>query len=220
MRSVRSNGLLGRQFLLPAVLCALFLSAAAVAAQPVGEPLQRNELPVRMEFSTSAEEPILSYTVVHELLGDENDPTPLVRVYGDGRVLVHRPVFMVDAGDYEMQLSPQELDELMASMAALRVATTTSEEVERQRDQARAVRATGGEMHAVLDASYSVIDIRLETLQQSLTSEALSDVQNTLVVESLQAEARAMPEVAAFQDLVVAERQLRGLMKSPELSRR
>ena len=55
-------------------------------------------------------------TVVMQLtqdVGVEGDDTPLLRIYGDGRVLVHFPVYMRRAGDYGLRLDSTELDGLL-----------------------------------------------------------------------------------------------------------
>jgi hypothetical protein len=50
-----------------------------------------------------------------------NDPTPLVRVFGDGRLAVAIPWFRKDRGFYEGQLAPEELAELLGDIEASRV---------------------------------------------------------------------------------------------------
>ena len=45
----------------------------------------------------------------------DEDPTPLLRVYGDGLVRIHFPVYMTRAGDYTLQLDPSELQDLVGS---------------------------------------------------------------------------------------------------------
>ena len=51
-----------------------------------------------------------------EVLGEikDQDPGPSVRVHGDGYVIVHYPRNMKRAGDYALQLSPQEMEGLYA----------------------------------------------------------------------------------------------------------
>ena len=38
------------------------------------------------------------------------DPTPLIRLFGDGRVLIHYPVYSPKAGEYALWLHPDELE--------------------------------------------------------------------------------------------------------------
>jgi hypothetical protein len=57
------------------------------------------------------------------------DPTPFVRVYTGGRVLVHYPAYMKKAGDYELRLSEAEIAELLAEFETSDVLTLESSEI-------------------------------------------------------------------------------------------
>ena len=46
------------------------------------------------------------------------DPTPLLRIYASGRVLIYRSGFKPDAGVYELLLEPGELDDLVNEIVA------------------------------------------------------------------------------------------------------
>ena len=46
----------------------------------------------------------------------ERDPTPLVRLYGSGKLLVHFPHYMKRAGDYQTTLTQEEVDQLMDTL--------------------------------------------------------------------------------------------------------
>ena len=64
-------------------------------------------------YSQEPSQIILEYTVSINELADQ-DPTPLLRIFGDGTVNVHYPFYMKRAGDYHLQLSDQELKELIS----------------------------------------------------------------------------------------------------------
>ncbi|MFK5986350.1 MAG: hypothetical protein QM479_13135, partial [Pseudomonadota bacterium] len=68
-----------------------------------------------LEYSTSAEEIVVEYHVNHTILANQ-DPLPFMRVYGNGLVKVHYPIYMTKAGDYEYQLTQQELQALISSL--------------------------------------------------------------------------------------------------------
>ena len=61
----------------------------------------------------ASEDPNTIVIRVTEHFGLEGDDTPLLRIYGDGRVLVHFREGMTRAGDYSLQLSPTDLNELL-----------------------------------------------------------------------------------------------------------
>ena len=63
-------------------------------------------------WSATDDQPILTFTRSYTLLA-ENDPVPELRIYGDGRVLVHVPAYKPGAGDYTRWLSGTELQALL-----------------------------------------------------------------------------------------------------------
>lgn len=64
-------------------------------------------------FSREPNNIILEYTLIFNELADQ-DPTPLLRIFGDGTVNVHFPIYMKRAGDYYLQLSDYELKKLVS----------------------------------------------------------------------------------------------------------
>ena len=65
---------------------------------------------------TATAEPILAYQQNIDMLSAIDDK-PTLRVFGNGRVSVHRPVYMKKSGDFEMQLSDAELVSLMRDLS-------------------------------------------------------------------------------------------------------
>ena len=66
-----------------------------------------------IEYFHEPNEIILEYHLRIDEIA-EQDPTPLLRIFGDGTVNVHYPIYMKKAGDYYLQLSDQELEELIS----------------------------------------------------------------------------------------------------------
>ena len=76
-------------------------------------------------FARDAATVVVSYT---EVLGEigEADAGPSVHVHGDGRVRVHYPAYMTRAGDWELQLSAEELLQAIAEIIKCVLALTTN----------------------------------------------------------------------------------------------
>jgi hypothetical protein len=70
----------------------------------------------RVDFNTEPGHLVAALREMHPELAGQ-DPTPLVRVYGDGRVVLHRAAYMKRAGHYELQLDDRELGALLAELA-------------------------------------------------------------------------------------------------------
>ena len=87
----------------------LFIFTQAISAQEFCPPGQT------IEYSNSANDIVIEYHVDNTILANQ-DPTPVMRIYGNGLVKVHYPIYMTKAGDYEYQLTAQELQELLNSL--------------------------------------------------------------------------------------------------------
>lgn len=77
---------------------------------------------LRAEAPPEVQQPVLELRYEGGLI-QSPDPTPFVRVYPDGRVRVHYPAYMKRAGDYVLQLTDDELHELLNSFADEEVLT-------------------------------------------------------------------------------------------------
>ncbi|MCH8148015.1 MAG: hypothetical protein IH987_08490 [Planctomycetes bacterium] len=65
---------------------------------------------------TGLNEPMLELRYEGGMIANP-DPTPFVRVYPGGRVMVHYPAYTKRAGDYSLQLNDEELQALLASFS-------------------------------------------------------------------------------------------------------
>lgn len=191
-RSPISAGLLVLALLVP-------LDVGTVAAQE-GEP---GEV---VTYARGAEEVVVSYL---EALGEieDEDPGPSLKVYGDGRVLVHYPAYMKRAGDYELQLSDSELDALMRSLVSKGVldfneaaARASTEEV------LETARAEQREVTYRSDASVISIEVNANQVERSVSW------------RDLRQDAVLFPQVMAIQDLAAVHRELRQLMEREDLT--
>ncbi len=71
---------------------------------------------------------LVSYRDIWSAMADQ-DPIPLIRVFGDGRVLIHYPAYTPKARVYELQLQPQELEDLLRSLLGQGLATFDADAV-------------------------------------------------------------------------------------------
>jgi hypothetical protein len=163
---------------------------------------------------------VLSFS---EILGgiEDPDPGPSLRVYGDGRVVVHYPDYMTRAGDYSVRLGRDELEGLLRSLIEKEVVEFDEAAVRRSVRKAEAARRAGpGEFFAVFDASTTEIGLRLDryTPPAGRGPERLG-VQKRISWHGLRAHARHYPGVAAIQKLATARRELVALMEREDLAK-
>jgi len=197
------------------LLPALLAPPLAISAQPPSKP----QAAPLIQYSSSSAQPVIEYTLVHSLLVD-NDPVPLLRVYGDGRVEVHRPVYMKNAGDFAMQLTPTELNVLLQSLATdgimdFDAATTRTERQQLDAQQ----RSLTGKLYAVSDATDTVITVRLGAYRGSPAAPLLTNLQQQLRWANLEQDARRFPAADRLTRAAAGAQRLHALIRHPSLQR-
>lgn len=196
-----------------AALAVVFVLALACAREP-GEPEA-----VRGSFSyePTAEEPLLQLSYSGGMI-ENPDPTPFIRVYPNGRVLVHYPAYMKKAGDYELELNESELAELMAAFADESILKLENEELMGMAAQAR---STEDDLRVSNTHQVStILEIRADSFTREGEEEpTLLMVDRILSTEDLAATAAALPEVRRLNDLSEGVRALESLADRDTLSR-
>jgi hypothetical protein len=203
----------------PAILQLLlylaFSVCLAATAHAASGPTAQSQ-PV-FHFVAADDNLVIEYTLDHHLLA-QPDPVPLLRVYGSGRVLVHFPVYMKKAGDYEMQISRAELGELLRMLADKGVMDFNAAAIRDERRQlASARQATTGEFFHVSDATDTVINITLDQYQRTKSSPRIDGLKRQFRWRNLETDARQFPQAARFTNAADASAALRALCEHPAL---
>lgn len=114
---------------------------------------------------TASAEPILEYQQNIAMLSAIDDK-PSLRVFGDGRVLVHHPVYMKKSGDFEMQLSDTELVSLMRDLSSNGLMDFDENKAkEKLKVHAEKLKAKG-QYYEVSDALETIVNVRLDEYQK------------------------------------------------------
>ncbi len=154
----------------------------------------------------------------------EHDPTPLVRVYGDGRVHVHWPRSTRLAGDYEVRLTGEELRQLVDAMVVDGVTSfdgdAVGEEIERVEAERQNQRAKSGKVRTVShisDCVWTTVVLRLSIPGAEDGGTTLEEY--TARWNNLRGYAVYYPEVDALQGLRRAEAALSAIAERTDLER-
>lgn len=193
----------------------LMLGVGAVKAAP---PSVRSQL--AFEYHRGPEAVVVRYVqVLTEVRAAE--PGPSLTVYGDRRVVVHYPDYMVRAGSYAAVLSEGEMNDLLSSLVSAGVPGFDAAAVEQQKRQARLERfERTGRISTVAGAEVTRIELHLESYRPAEPgAEMQRNVQATARWEGLQWDAERYPEIDALARLAAAERELRALMERDDLER-
>lgn len=167
----------------------------------------------------TVEEPLIELRYEGGLIKNP-DPTPFVRVYPGGRVLIHYPAYMKKAGDYELQLDDAELQELLSSFADREMLTTESDELEVMAARVRAEEQllTPPDDHGVT----TVVEIHADSFTETGREDpTLLEIDRTLTARSLPSaealEAVVDPELRRLQLFGRGVRSLEALAERPDL---
>lgn len=188
-------------------LVLLLLAALATAAAAQGPVL---DVPDDPDF----------LVVRYGLLDRHLDDSIEVKVWGDGRVEVHRPSYLRHAGDYEVRLSAAELHQLVSELARHGVLSFDATAIREQLDRAEASRQQrkGSVVHVTAGATVE-IEVGLRRYVP-VGGAAVDDFRRTVSWSGARAEARLYPEVAALHGIMAAEDTLLRLALRGDLRRR
>ena len=192
-------------------LVILLLCVGAAGSADAGDPA--------VAYSTAPDHVVVRYIeVVGEL--EESDPGPTLTIFGDGRAVAHYPVYMRRAGDHAATLTRNEMDDLVASLAAKGVAGFDAGAVQQQVGAAQAARAaalstgdvSGAVLVAVTDPSTTVIELSIDAYDAGEGGAVLGQTATRAVWRGLSADVAQHPSVQALRDLDAARTELRQVM--------
>ena len=164
-------------------------------------------------YDTSPTALVLQYTQIHTGLA-QNDPTPRLRVYGDGRMLVYFPPYMKRAGTYETYLTPTELDTLLQSLLEQGVLDFDTQSLQHAVQESRLrARTSPSRFFTISDPTLTRLEVRLPPPGSGNTSTARRTMPRTLTWDDVQT------AVPALQGLATTERMLQELVSRPDLQR-
>jgi len=194
--------------LVGALICAAWFAAVSPAAA------QRPTI----ELPANADTVVLEYTTVHHMLA-EQDPEPLLRIFADGRVRVHYPVYMAKAGDYEARISAAELRGLLLYLAADGVLEFDPSATREQRAIAAAAERSAGRLHHVSDVTETLIEIRLGSYRAADAQDVVTGFRKSVRWPNVYTDAQRFGAIAGVQTLARAEERLRAFLNRPDLAR-
>ena len=148
------------------------------------------------------------------------DDRPSLKVYGSGRVVVHFPVYMKKAGDYEMQLDDEELVDLIQSLSSNGVMDFDEKKIKRKLLTYKKALKAKGQFYEVSDAVETVIDIRLDEFQKNKTSKKLKKFHKRFKWKNIEHDAARYKNESEIKDASKSVVQLRALMKDARLDKK
>lgn len=156
---------------------------------------------------------LISYSLQQEILG-VHDNVPLLRIYGDGRVHVHRPEYLKQSGDYQMYLSAEELQTLCLEMTQRNVMSYQKNLVD---EEIVATQRQTNISYIVSDDVHSSIELNLHAVKLNSRSTAEAVGKRKHVVKNVQARAKHFSNIQLLGDMAFIEQRLNEIIYSPKL---
>ena len=201
------------------VLVASVLACWAFSSGFGQEQTEENTEPL-LEYARDAD----TVVIMMDQVGAFRDEVPLLRIYGDGRVLVHRQT----VGDYEMYLSSQEIDVWLRYLYDLGVLKFDQAGIKRAarevHDARNAEAAARGKplraFNSLIDVGPTIIEVRLKVFKPSgAGAQRVDDYTHRLNWMQPRFSAKDFPEVPELSNLAEATKALFDLTKRPDLVR-
>ncbi len=157
-------------------------------------------------IKASGDEPVIHFTRLHHRVVDVDDHQEL-SVFADGRVLVHNPVYMKNAGTYQYKLSAKDMQSLLESLDGHGLMKLDVDALKAQRDSAAAIRNTSRDNRFhVSDLTATHITLNFANLAKG--SSKGSALNKRIVWNDIPVDAKRFDELSPLQGLAAAEQVL------------
>ena len=170
-------------------------------------------------FDTASLEPVIVYHEVVEMIANR-DEQPMLKIYADGRVQVHHPVYKKNAGDYEMQLSQQDLVSLIASLADDELMDFDTEKVKKDKQKVDKELKKQGQFFYISDSVITHIDINLKGYKSVKTNIQKTDFKKNIKLKDIDFDAKQYKNLSVIQKTANSVNRLKALLDRKELKRK
>ena len=197
------------------LLIPLLVTSTALFAQRIVESGDRSA-GFRFATDDTVNQPVIHYQQNIQMLAGIDD-RPTFKVYGSGRVLVHYPVYMKKAGDYEMQLDETELVALMQSLSSNGIMTFDEKKVKEKIIGHKKALKAKGQFYEISDAVENVIEITLDEYQENKTSKKIKKFHKRFTWKNIEHDALRYKDEIEITRANSSVEQFRTLMKDRRL---
>lgn len=162
---------------------------------------------------------VIEYSQSHDMIA-EVDPVPMLRIYGDGRVHVHFPVYMKRAGDYEMRLSDAQLQTLLGSMESKGILKFDQNKVRQLKilsEKRIQAASPGGVVTILSDDTRSRFQVNLGTYISSGTFTPQNNFAQAIEWKNLKWDAQKHKDISELGHAADAEQELSGFLNHADL---
>jgi len=200
------------------LLISLLVTSTALFAQRIVESGERSA-GFRFATDDSVNQPVIHYQQNIQMLAGIDD-RPSLQVFGNGRVLVHYPVYMKKTGDYEMQLDEAELVNLIQNLSANGIMEFDEKKLrEKIKGRKKALKAKG-QFYEISDAVETIVDITLDEYQKNNKSKKIKNFHKQFRWKNIEHDAARYKHDSEIIKANNSVTHFKGLMKDKRLLKR
>ncbi len=166
----------------------------------------------------AATEPVIHYQQKIEMLSGIDDRLSL-SVFGNGQVLVHFPVHMKKAGEYELWLTRSELVRLIQKLSRNGIMDFDHGRVKAEKNSHDLKMKARGQLHYVSDAHETIVDIRLKDYQKTASHPLQPNLRKRFAWKNLEQDARYYKNNRSIQSAAMAIKALDELMHHKKMKK-
>lgn len=197
------------------LLIPLLVTSTALFAQMI---VDSGEQSAGFRFATddAVNQPVIHYQQNIQMLAGTDD-RPSLQIFGNGRVLVHYPVYMKKAGDYEMQLDEAELVNLIQDMSGNGIMEFDEKKHKGKIKGHKKALQAQGQFYEISDAVETVVDITLDEYQKNKKSKKIKNFHKQVRWKNIEHDAARYKHDSEIIKANNSVTHLKGLMKDKRL---
>ena len=189
----------------------LALSWTAAFAEPAVREYRSAADGLEFSYAPDATTPVIAY-YHHDHLLAADQQRPRLQVFGDGRVLVHRPLYMKHAGDYTFTIDRHELDALIKRLSDNGMMQFDGRQLEDKRAAAVDAERRNGIFHHISDAVTTAIEIRLKNWRKATGSPRIADLRQKITLKNIEHDAKRFTDIDEIREAADSVAALQGIM--------
>ena len=160
---------------------------------------------------------LISYSQKIPLITNQ-DPQPTLQIFGNGKVMVHFPVYMKKAGDYEMQLSQEQLHQLLRLIEERNLFQFDRRSVLLlKQDVDNRVDIKSKNLNVRSEHVHTNIQVNLEFYSSPEKGIVQSQLKKRISWTNLKWEAQQYPNITALVNAAIIEEKLQQIINHPGL---
>ncbi len=192
-----------------------FFCLTAMAASPL-QRLTSSDNGIAVAIDTTSSIPVIEYSL-HDHQIANSDLQPQIQVFADGTVKIHHPVYMKQAGDFTMRLTPAETASLIRLFIDNAMTEIDPSVIAAKKQAAEAAKRKRGLLENISDSITTHITINLAEYKNLKTGQLIPDYSKSLHFTNITHDLKRYPDIPEITSINRGISALRALQSHVKL---